>query len=43
MKIGILLTDHVMDKLRIKHGDMDDFYLYIFDQVDSSISLEILM
>ena len=41
MKIGILLTDHVMDKLRIKHGDMDDFYLYIFDQVDSSISLEI--
>jgi len=41
MKLGILLTDHVMDKLRVKHGDMADFYEYIFDKVDSSISLKI--
>jgi len=41
MKIGILLTDHVMEELRGKHGDMDDFYKYIFSKVDPSISLEI--
>jgi len=41
MNIGILLTDHVMDELREKHGDMDDFYQYIFGKVDPSISLEI--
>ena len=41
MKLGILLTDHVMHKLRVKHGDMDDFYEYIFGKVDSSISLKI--
>tara|TARA_B100000953_G_scaffold83742_1_gene68401 strand:- start:232 stop:921 length:690 start_codon:yes stop_codon:yes gene_type:complete len=30
-----------MDKLRVTHGDMDDFYEYIFSKVDSSISLKI--
>ncbi len=41
MKLGILLTDHVMDKLRVRHGDMADFYEYIFGKVDPSISLKI--
>jgi len=41
MKIGILLTDHVMDELIEKHGDMDDFYKYIFKKVDPTIELEI--
>ena len=41
MKVGILLTDHVMDELQIKHGDMPDFYEFIFNEVDPSISLEI--
>ena len=41
MKIGILLTDHVMDELIEKHGDMDDFYKYIFKTVDPTIELEI--
>ena len=41
MKIGILLTDHVMDELKAKHGDMDDFYKYIFNKVDPTIKLEI--
>jgi len=41
MKIGILLTDHVMDELKAKHGDMDDFYKYIFNQVDPTVELEI--
>ena len=40
MKIGILLTDHVMDELKAKHGDMDDFYKYIFNKVDPTIELE---
>ena len=41
MKVGILLTDHVMDELQNKHGDMPDFYEFIFNEVDPSISLEI--
>ena len=41
MKIGILLTDHVLDELKVKHGDMDDFYKYIFNKVDPMIELEI--
>ncbi len=41
MKIGILLTDHVMDELKSEHGDMDDFYKYIFNKVDPTIELKI--
>ena len=41
MKVGILLTDHVMDELQIRHGDMPDFYKFIFNEVDPSISLTI--
>ena len=41
MKIGILLTDHVMDELKAEHGDMDDFYKYIFNRVDPTIKLKI--
>ena len=41
MKIGILLTDHVLDELKVKHRDMDDFYKYIFNKVDPTIELEI--
>ena len=41
MKVGILLTDHVMDELQIRHGDMPDFYKFIFNKVDPSISLTI--
>jgi len=29
MKIGILLTDHVIDKLIPKHGDQDSFYYLV--------------
>ena len=41
MKVGILLTDHVMDELQIRHGDMSDFYKFIFNEVDPTISLKI--
>jgi len=41
MKVGILLTDHVMDELQIRHGDMPDFYKFIFNKVDPSMSLTI--
>ena len=41
MKIGILLTDHVMDELIAEHGDMDYFYKYIFNKVDPTIELKI--
>jgi len=30
-----------MDELKAKHGDMDDFYKYIFNKVDPTIELEI--
>ena len=30
-----------MDELKAKHGDMDDFYQYIFNKVDPTIKLEI--
>ena len=26
--IGILLTDHVLEDLQVKHGDQNDFYKY---------------
>jgi len=41
MKVGILLTDHVMNELQVRHGDMPDFYKFIFNKVDPSISLTI--
>ena len=41
MKVGILLTDHVMDEFQIRHGDMSDFYKFIFNEVDPTISLKI--
>ena len=39
LKIGILLTDHVLDDLQEKHGDQTDFYKNLFEKLDSSISL----
>ena len=41
MRVGILLTDHVMDELQVRHGDMPDFYKFIFNEIDPTISLEI--
>ena len=41
MKVGILLTDHVMEEFQIRHGDMSDFYKFIFNEVDPTISLKI--
>ena len=41
LTIGILLTDHVLDDLKPKHGDQDDFYSKIFGEVDTNIKLRI--
>ena len=41
LTIGILLTDHVVPKLIEKHGDQDEFYEYIFNEVDPSINLKV--
>ena len=41
LTIGILLTDHVLDDLKPKHGDQDDFYSKIFGEVDTNIKLKI--
>ena len=41
MKIGILLTDHVIDKLIPKHGDQDSFYLNLLPKLNNKVSLEI--
>ena len=40
LTIGILLTDHVIPELIVKHGDQTDFYNNIFSQVDPSIQLK---
>lgn len=39
IKVGILLTDHVLKDLQVKHGDQPDFYNYIFHLADPSVSL----
>ncbi len=41
LTIGILLTDHVLDDLKPKHGDQDDFYSKIFVEADINIKLKI--
>ena len=41
LTIGILLTDHVLEDLKTKHGDQDDFYYKIFNEADKSIKLKI--
>jgi GMP synthase-like glutamine amidotransferase len=41
LTIGILLTDHVLDDLKPKHGDQDNFYSKIFGEVDTNIKLRI--
>ena len=41
LTIGILLTDHVLEDLQIKHGDQDDFYYRLFEEVDADIELKI--
>ena len=41
LTIGILLTDHVLDDLKPKHGDQDDFYSKIFGEADTNIKLKI--
>ena len=38
LTIGILLTDHVVPKLIEKHGDQDEFYEYIFNEVARGIN-----
>ena len=39
LKIGILLTDHVLEDLQEKHGDQTDFYTRLFDSLEPSITL----
>ena len=39
--IGILLTDHVLEDLQVKHGDQNDFYNKIFTEADPNIRLKI--
>ena len=39
LKIGILLTDHVLEDLQEKHGDQTDFYTRLFDSMEPSITL----
>ena len=34
LKIGILLTDHVLEDLQKKHDDQDNFYRRIFNETD---------
>ena len=41
LKIGILLTDHVLGDLQKKHDDQDNFYRRIFSETDQEVSLEI--
>jgi len=41
LTIGILLTDHVLEDLQVKHGDQNDFYNKIFTEVDPNIRLKI--
>ena len=41
LTIGILLTDHVLDDLKPKHGDQDDFFSKIFGEADTNIKLKI--
>ena len=41
LTIGILLTDHVLEDLQIKHGDQNDFYNKIFNEADPNIILKI--
>ena len=41
LTIGILLTDHVLDDLKPKHGDQDDFFSKIFCEADTNIKLKI--
>ena len=41
LKIGILLTDHVLEDLQKKHDDQDNFYRRIFEETDQEVSLEI--
>ena len=40
LTIGILLTDHVLEDLQVKHGDQNDFYNKIFT-LRSSLPLKI--
>lgn len=41
MKIGILLTDHVIEELLDKHGDQDSFYFNLLPEIDKNVTLEI--
>ena len=41
LKIGILLTDHVLEDLQKKHDDQDNFYRRIFNGTDQEVNLEI--
>ena len=41
LKIGILLTDHVLEDLQKKHNDQDNFYRRIFEETDQEVNLEI--
>ena len=41
LTIGILLTDHVLEDLQVKHGDQNDFYDKIFSEAGPYIKLKI--
>tara|TARA_Y100001970_G_scaffold25789_1_gene30842 strand:- start:1436 stop:2167 length:732 start_codon:yes stop_codon:yes gene_type:complete len=41
LTIGILLTDHVLEDLRVQHGDQNDFYDKIFTEAGPYIKLKI--
>ena len=43
LTIGILLTDHVLEDLQVKHGDQNDFYNKIFTEADPNIKLKICL
>ena len=41
LKIGILLSDHVLDDLQEKHGNQDNFYRRIFQETNQDVTIEI--
>ncbi|GIR87087.1 MAG: hypothetical protein CM15mP86_05460 [Gammaproteobacteria bacterium] len=43
LTIGILLTDHVLDDLKPKHGDQDDFFSKIFGEADQTLNSKSMM
>ena len=41
LKIGILLSDHVLDDLQEKHGNQDNFYRRIFQETNQDVTIDI--